>query len=442
MSEFILPGQYKLLSAVLVSDSAASIELGVSGQGNSNEFSGFIPVFVIEESINSDCIKGYAEIVDNIGFLEDLPIRGEEHLIFTIEDAMKNRRIYQMRIYKIQNVEINDANDGLRYEIHFVSKSRFNVSARRITEPFEDKISNIASTIFNSYYSPPQNSSSLVVEPTEGIFRCVIPNYTPVQAMNFLSQRAYSTSSPSCSFRFFETVHNHFFVSDEYLINQALKNVNNIKEFTYSDALDKSGEEYSQQMQNFITIKNEDRVNTMKDLGSGAYRSHVIEIDLVRGRVNLPTKSTTHSYNFETEKTKYLSTSGRNTDEGIHSPEFKSTYFTQENEKRYMVIRDYADDSGEFQLRGNQFLPEIVANRTAYRHHLNNTMVNATANGRLDLNAGGMINIKIPQFVASSKKGLNPQLSGYYMIDTVTHNFVRDVHTTALKLIKYDWNTT
>jgi hypothetical protein len=53
-----------------------------------------------------------------------------------------------------------------------------------------------------------------------------------------------------------------------------------------------------------------------------------------------------------------------------------------------------------------------------------------------------MINIKIPQFVASSKKGLNPQLSGYYMIDTVTHNFVRDVHTTALKLIKYDWNTT
>ena len=440
MSEFILPGQYKLLSAELVSDSAPSIQLGVSGQGSSNEYSGFIPVFIIEESINSDCMKGYAEIVDNIGFLEDLPMRGEEHLIFTIEDAMKNRRIYEMRIYKIVNVEINNANDGLRYEIHFVSKSRFNVSARRIIEPFEDKISNIASTIFNNYYNPPKDASDLVVEPTEGIFRCIIPNYTPPQTMNFLAQRAYSTSSPSCSFRFFETVHNHFFVSDEYLIKRALENVDDIKEFSYSDALDKSGEEYSEQMQNLITIKNEDRINTMKDLASGAYRSHVIEVDIVRRRVNLPTKSTRHSYNYENEKSKYVSTSGRGQDGDVHSPEFRNSYFTQENEKRYMVVRDYTHDSGEFQLRGDQFLPEIVTNRTAYRHHLNNTIVYATANGRLDLNAGSMINVKIPQFIASSQKGLNPQLSGYYMIDTLTHNFTRDVHTTALKLLKYDWN--
>lgn len=441
MSEFILPGQYKLLSASLVSDSAPSVELGVSGQGSSNEYSGFLPVFVIEESINSDCIKGYAEIIDNTGFLEDLPMRGEEHLILTIEDAMKNRRIYQMRIYKIVNVEINNANDGLRYEIHFVSSSRFNVSARRIIEPFEDKISNIASTIFDNYYNPPKDARELIIEPTEGIFRCVIPNYTPPQAMNFLSQRAYSTSSPSCSFRFFETVHNHFFVSDEYLIKKALENVDDIKEFSYSDALDKSGQEYSEQMQNLITIKNEDRINTMKDLASGAYRSHVIEIDIVRGRANLPGKSTLHSYNYENEKSKYISTSGRGKDGDVHSPEFKNLYFTQENERRYMVIRDYAHDSGEFQLRGDQFLPEIVANRTAYRHHLNNTVVYATANGRLDLNAGSMINIKVPQFIASSQKGLNPQLSGYYMIDTMTHNFTRDVHTTALKLLKYDWNT-
>ena len=441
MSEFILPGQYKLLSAQLVSDSAPSVQLGVSGQGSSNEYSGFIPVFMIEESINSDCMKGYAEIIDNIGFLEDLPLRGEEHLILTVEDAMKNRRVYEMRIYKIVNVNINNANDGLRYEIHFVSKSRFNVSARRIIEPFDDKISNIASTIFDKYYNPPQDAPSLVIEPTVGTLRCVIPNYTPVQTMNFLAQRAYSTSSPSCSFRFFETVHNHFFVSDEFLIKRALENIDDIKEFSYSDGLDKSGKEYSEQMQNLITFKNDDRINTMKDLSSGAYRNHVIEIDIIRRRVNLPGKSTLHSYNYENEKTKYASTVGREAGGDVHSQEFRNSYFTQENEKRYMIVRDYADDSGEFQLRGDQFLPEIVNNRTAYRHHLNNTIVHATTNGRIDLNAGSLINVKIPQFIASSQKKLNKQLSGYYMIDTMTHNFTRDVHTTDLKLIKYDWNT-
>lgn len=428
MSDFALPGQYKLLSALLVTNSGGSIE-----------FSGFIPVFQIEESINSDCISGYAEVYDNVGHLEDLPIRGEEDLIIQVEDVLKKKVTYNLKIYKVTDVTINDTNDGLKYVIHFVSKARFDASFRRIIEPFDDTISNIAEEIFSKYY--PEGSSDLLLEDTVGTFRCVIPNYTPIQTMNFLASRAYSTTSPSCSFRFFETLNNHYFVSDEYLINRALENPDDIKTFGYSEALDKSGEEFESQMQNIVELKNSDRVNTMEDLTSGAYRSHVIEIDLVRRRVNLPGISDENSYNYDEKIASYVSTSGRGVSQQRHSPNFISQYFTQENERRYIVVKDYADDNGEFQIRGDQFLPEIVQNRTAYRHHLNNTTVSASINGRLDLNAGDIINIQVPQFNSSSQRGLNPQLSGYYMIDTMTQNFVRDVHTTSFELVKYDWST-
>lgn len=428
MSDFSLPGQYKLLSATLSSPEGVTIE-----------FSGFIPVFKIEESINSDCIQGYAEVYDNVGHLENVPIRGEEDLVIQIEDVLKKKTTYELKIYKVTDVEINDTNDGLRYTIHFVSKSRFDASFRRIIEPFDDTIDKIAETLFKKYY--PQGSSELLLEETKGKFRCIIPNYTPMQAMNFLASRAYSTNSPSCSFRFFETVNNYFFVSDEYLINRALENPQDIKTFGYNEALDKSGEEFEAQMANIIELRNEDRVNTMADLISGAYRSHVIEIDILKKKVNLPGVSQENSYDYTQKSATYVSTSGRGAAQSRHSSGFISSYFTQENERRYIVVKDYEDDSGELQIRGDQFLPEIVQNRTAYRHHLNNTIVTATINGRLDLNAGDIINIQIPQFNSSSQRGINRQLSGYYMIDTMVQNFTRDVHTTSFKLLKYDWST-
>lgn len=426
MSEFALPGQFKLLSAAL----------GLS-TGEQIEFSGFTPILQIEESINSDCITGYAEVYDNVGHLENLPLRGEEDLVIVVEDVLKKRVTYNLKIYKITNVEINDANDGLRYLIHFVSKGRFQATFRRIIEPFDDTISNIAEEVYTKYYP---NDKDIVVEDTTGNFRCIIPNYTPIQAMNFLAARAYSPSSSSCSFRFFETSEKFYLVSDEYLINDAKQNLSEIPEFAFSDALDKSGEEFEKQMQNLIEIKNTDRVNTMEDLSSGAYRSHTIEIDLIKRKVNLPGISEENSYNYSQAKSRYVSTSGRGETEGRHTDQFIQTYFTQENERRYIVIKDYADDSGEKQLRGDQYLPEIVMNRTAYRHHLNNTLLYARSNGRLDLNAGSVINIRIPQFNSSSQRGINPQLSGYYLVDTITQNFVRDVHTTSLKLLKYDWS--
>jgi hypothetical protein len=430
MNELVLPGYYKLVSAVLTTYAGKSLEI-----------SGLIPVFSIEESINKDSIRGSATIIDATNLLDDLPLRGEETLKLVIEDALKQKNEYTFRIYKVDDVAISATNDTLTYRIHFVSASSFDAMFRRIIEPFDDKISAIAEQIFARYY--PGVSKDLVLEETVGLFRCVIPNYTAPQTMNFLANRAFSTQSPSCSFRFFETAENYFFASDEYLIGRFLENKDLIKEFIFSDAIEKSGEQFIAQMQNIIELENAERVNTVTDLISGSYRSKVIEIDLTRRRVTMPAKSEENEYIYENERDKYRITASQNsTDSEVHTQQFVQDYFTEENERRYIIVKDYSED-GTSQLRGEQFLPEIVANRTAYRSHLGNTPVRAKINGRFDLSAGDVINLKIPDFgLASGKQDLNKRLSGYYFVEAVTHVFERDIHSTLLHLLKYDWETT
>lgn len=419
-TDFVLPGHYKLLSATVVSyDTRKQVEI-----------SNLIPSFAIEESLDTDSMRGMVSVYDTVGFLEDFPIRGEELFVMEVEDALKLKRRYEFRIYKVTNVRIKDSNDGLVYDMYFTSKWRFEAGKRRIIRPFETTISEIASTIFADYYP---EGKDMLVEETDGIFRCVMPNYTPMEAMNFLASRAYSQERTSCSFRFFENSDNFFFVSDEYLIKLVRDNPENIKEFMYSDALEKSGSQFLEQMKNIITIENTERVNTMIDLYSGAYTSNVIEIDLV--------KKIVENKRYRYDSGRYIATSGRDS-EGVHSNRFVNDYFTEENERRYIVVKDYTSiGDTPSNIRGEQYLPEIVQNRVSYRHHLNNTVVYGKTHGRLDLKVGDIINLKVPNFSAGDKgREENRQLSGNYLVNDCKQVFVHDVHETALKLIKYDWS--
>jgi hypothetical protein len=422
-SNFVQPGHYRLISAYIK-----------PFQGGKNiEISNLITSFSIEESLDTDSIRGVVSLYDTVGFLEDLPIRGEENIILVVEDAAKTIRRYEFTVYKVSNVRIKDTNDGLVYDMHFTSTWRYQAGKRKIIRSFDTTISEIVSTIYNDYYPKLRQEKNIIIEETDGEFRCVIPNYTPMQAMNFLASRAYSQNSKSCSFRFFETYDSFYFVSDEYLIKKSQENKEDIKEFKYHEALEKSGKEFIDQMKNIIELDNSERVNTMVDLYSGAYTSNAIEIDIV--------KKTIENRRFVYEPGTFSAMSAAGT-EGIHSDAFRSDYFTEENERRYLIVKDYTS-IGDMpsNIRGEQYISEIVTKRVSYRHHLNNTVVNIKTHGRLDMKAGDIIRIEVPNFsYGSTKEQNNKQLSGHYLVNDCKQIFIRDVHETVMKIVKYDWS--
>ena len=73
MNNRVIAGHYELVKATLT-----------SYDGLSQPLDGVLSHIYITESINNDCLRGSVKILDKIGILETLPIRGEETLEMTL----------------------------------------------------------------------------------------------------------------------------------------------------------------------------------------------------------------------------------------------------------------------------------------------------------------------------------------------------------------------
>lgn len=424
MDQYLLPGYYRLISASVTQ----------YGSRNLTEISGIIHKTVIEESIENDSIRGYVSIIDAVGLLENLPLRGEERLTIELEDILKQKKIFDLYVYKVDNITAKNTNDALSYDMHFVSYMRWNAGRHRIIAPFSRSIRDTAEQIFKTYYSP--FTKPFKTDVTDGNFECVIPNYTPIQAMKFLASRAYNSASPSCSFRFFENSENFYFVPDEYLIADAITN-DNIKEFTFLPSVEKTGYELEAQLRNLIELRNTDRINTVKDLYSGAYKSNPIVIDFVNRTV------TDNRYSYQKSKNEFVSLNTKSkVIEDQHSDNFIDYTFTDENERRFLIYKDY-QSLGDLpsSIKSEQFLPKIISRRLAYRHMLYRNTVYAKAYGRLDLKAGDIIKLDVTEFSPNNDNiEMNSQLSGNYILHDCTHIFDKETYETSMMLTKFDWS--
>lgn len=428
--DFLLPGYYKLIAAYM----------SPYGSTERVDISAIIHKIVIEESIENDSIRGYVSVGDGVGLLETLPLRGEERLFIEVEDILKNKKIFDLFVYKVENVVTKEANDVLFYDMVFVSYMRWNAGTRKIIESFDRSIRDTAEQIFKSYYSP--FTKEFKTDTTDGDFACVIPNYSPPQALKFLANRAYNSNSPSCSFRFFENSEAFYFVPDEWLIAEAVI-TDNIKEFTfvpYSNPMDisttnnKTSFDLEAQMRNLIELNNTDRINTIADLTSGAYKNNPIVIDFVNKTV------TNNRYSYQDSKTEFASfNAGNKNIEDTHGDEFINRIFTDENEKRYLVFKDY-QSLGDLptSIRSEQYIPKIISRRTAYRYLLYRNTIYVKAHGRLDLKAGDVIRLKIPEISPGENKG-ESKLSGNYLVHDCTHTFDKEVYEVSMMLTKFDW---
>jgi len=417
------------------------------------------------QSIEAAAYNGSIKITDNVGMLEDFPIRGEERLTIVLSsNDTDTKKTLDLQVYKADNITINDANDGLGYYLHFVSRISFEASKRRIVEPIRDgtfypSASGMVKKIFKKYFSPISDNNaislpfagqrygignterSFIVQPTEGQLNGIIPNYSPTEAMYFLSTRAYVSGQgfTSCSFRFFETLDDFYFVSDEYLISYANRQ-NEILKLVYAPQISKDPRDIAQQILSVEKIHYPNRVDTADDMYSGGYMNRVIEIDLTRRTVN-SLDSQHFSY---LDNANFLDMNGApHTPESyIHTEKFTRDTFTRENAKRYIVFKDYSSaGSIPSALNSDQFIRNIIQQRTSYNHHINSTAINVSLRGRLDIKPGSVVNLEIQELNSKSNRSKNRQLSGNYLVHTANHSIQLEELKTNLRLIKYDWST-
>ena len=418
----------------------------------------------IQQSINSVAISGTIDVLDSVGLIEDVPLRGEESLELELKSLDTNTSItIRAQIYKISDVSSSVSTKQLTYTLHWITKTSFNASKRRLIKAFRDKkASNIVKEIFEESFakiSPSTTSKTdptslpdktlqfninndarrkLYIQETEDNMRVIIPDYMPTQAIGFVAARTHSkTDSKSSSFRFFETFDSYYFVSDEWLFKRGA--INKVKEFTYSPFVNSDASDVNAQVKSLISFNNNRRADVASELLGGAYQNSVFEIDLL--------KHTAKRYNYkylDGDKNTFTTSTGKkaNSEIDIHSKEFIEDTFSAENAKRFMIIRDYREKANAGEFRDESYFRDIAARRMMYFQHMRATQVSASTRGRLDLQAGEVIKVLVKEMNVSGQSESNNQLSGRYLVTSITSIISEGVLTTGLTLFKYDWSDT
>lgn len=436
--------------------------------GRKYSIEAMITGFDITHSMGQVGYTGYLTVLDTVGFLENFPLRAEETLDLEIIGTDYQTRIFiKAQIIKVDGVQMAPPGDRLNYRIHFISKINYEAVNKKVILPFENlKASDVAEQVFRTYFSELEeisttptlpydakafkikddNRRTFYLQPTEGELKGIIPNYTPTEAMFFLTQRSYSTNSKSSSFRFFENYDGFHYVTDEFLIRRAIDEAERAKDenrrpkylvdLNYVASLSLEPVDAELQTRVIEYISNDNRIDSASDLISGGYANKAIEIDLIRR--NMVEKSF-HYLDF----LDYASMDGQRIkiSEDVHTEEYIAQTFNDNNAKRFMIFRDFGQTGDNpSPLRADQYYSEIVSNRLFYQHHLKNTGVTVGLKGRLDIQAGKIVRMDIAEFNVKLQRNWNEQLSGNYLVESVTHSLDQNTLRTKLKLVKYNWS--
>lgn len=404
---------------------------------NDLDISGIIPELYITESMDNDCIRGSAKIFDKISVLHDLPIRGEERILIEVSDAEDQIQKYDMFLYKVDNIETMDSNDGMEYMIHFCSFSRFLSSMRRVCKSYNAYIHEIVRDIFNETYDvssfgyqPITNDNAKLSEPsnTDSLQHVIVPNMFPHQAMDFLTRRAYSNALNSSSFRFYQNTRGYHFLNDEDTFKRSPEPMT----MTFYDSPISSGLAFKEIRHNIIDMQNVKRINTVNDLASGAYSNEVVEIDLIKKEV------VSKPFSYLEDVIDYSRPSGIRS-ELNHSMDFANKFFNGENAKRFMVIRtNKAETMGS--LDPDDHMSDLISSKVAYRYHLDKMQISAVAPGHLNLTCGDLVELRV--YDMQGQKDIvnqNPRMSGTYLVRSIERQFVRDGYKDILQLSRAKW---
>jgi len=419
--------------------------------------------FEISQSMDNVSYNGTITLLDTVGLFENFPLRSEETIQLKIVGYDLNTVInLNVNTYKITDMVPSESTNGVLFTLHFVSAVTFNASKRRISKFFKSSIGGIAKEIFDTYFGRldrvdyldiddkrktlpfatgrhpiiSEPDRNFFIQPTAGMSGLIIPRLTPSESMFFLASRAYAGSeTPSQSFRFFETLENFYFCTDEYFIKDISENeVINLFYAPASSVDPRKPEDQINRIESLQIIAN--GTDTASDIYSGAYKNRVIEIDFIRKNVN--------KLDFDYSKdARYIDMSGnpRNLNDNPHTESFRNDTFTEENARQFMIFRDYTSNGDiPTSLSTDRHFSEIAANRVSYYHHMNNTILAVGLKGRIDLRPGKIVNLNIKSLNATNGEEINDMLAGRYLIKNVNHICENGILNTSMQLVKFDWS--
>lgn len=389
------------------------------------ELTGLWNAINIYENIFSNVVTGTLEMKDGVNVYAELGLHGQEYLWISFnkpgdtEKLTKYERAF--RIYKVSEKQPGESQIQ-SYVIHFCSEELIFSNQITISRSLKDMvISDYVYSICTRDLRINNRKLDLLnnFEWSVGVQNFVIPSLHPLDAIQILSQNAFSASlSP---FMFFENNQGFNFISLENMFNKSP-----LTTLNYSNA--KITEDAST-----AAFKNANQISKMKFTNSFdmlrntqklTYSGRLYTLDILRQRYEK------NDYNVKKlPETNFIDgknvpiNNAANRNEKELTEEFGTKLFYHITNKG-QTNTPYLS-SRAFRVVDTNIESTLVQ-RESLLNLLNNTILNCTVPGNTLFTVGNIVEIEMPSFAsnATNIRNIDPYLSGKYLITAVRHVLV------------------
>jgi len=384
----------------------------ITSDGQVVDIKGLAVEINLYEDIFSPCMSGSILMGDALDLIANLKIHGHEWIQLEIDKPSLSNSIKKVfRIYKISEREYSSASMQ-NYVIHFCSEELILSTQRYMSKSYKGMIvSDMVNDILKNQLGVGDSKMKGTFDKTEGNFNLIIPRMQPLEAIEWLTTRSYS--SKGTLFMFFENRDGFNFVSYETLI----------KTPTYQTY-------FKNPKLNTTAQKNVNSVNYLKivqdfDLIAsgryGAYSSSLMTYDFINRKLgtksinakqfdllndNIPVNDTTNRFN-------------------------KPIHAHQDYLLKFYPTTD-ADP-----LTNSSHPENWLQQKASKLAQLHSFKMVISIPGDVLMKVGRVIEVELPKAMPldASGKQINDMRTGKYLVSAVHHIFINDVMSTVCELL-------
>lgn len=157
--------------------------------GLSTDITDLVVEINIYEEMGQPILLAEMMLIDGTGLLSNFPLTGQELITANIQRGDVIQEI-NMRTSKVVNVDrYNDLT--MFYTLELVEEAYFYNILQLVSQAYEGTIDEIINSIMEDYL----HTELRYVEKSSGTYKCVIPNWNPYKAINWLMGRAIDESN-------------------------------------------------------------------------------------------------------------------------------------------------------------------------------------------------------------------------------------------------------
>ena len=267
----------------------------------------------IYESIFDNTITGSVTLVEDVGLIEAVPIIGVEFLwiAFEVDDDTTDDKIHKFehmfRVTKVKDVSY-PRHEHRMFTMELATQEFVTSVSHRISRKYDKKTCKEAAVDIMSRDLDIPPTRLVAVEDTNAKVTITIPNYTPLQAINFFTLLSQTKDKKESNFVFFETLKGFHFTSIAKLITDGLKEIEkadhrvyrlNPGQVTGVMATDEASRN------SVMRLFQDQTFDALVDIASGKLRSQMIHFDFLARKLEV-TEASDSKYTDTFKKTTHL----------------------------------------------------------------------------------------------------------------------------------------